>query len=161
MIFIHSFLSLNQSNFSFPTHPSSMCLFCQSINQSIIVWFKVGSLLSFYSSINLINQSMKWNQPNQPTFISTAHSILNQPMSVKCHFFFFHSFFPSLFSFQSNQSNQSIKRDQLTDRQDRRTDIDEWMNEWIEINLTDKSIHVQLITESQFDLVWLSISFSN
>ena len=117
----------------------------------LFVWFKVGSLLILF-----INQSMKWNQPNQPTFISTAHTILNQPMSVKCQFLL-----PFFLSISHLNPIQSINQSKEINWQTRQKKRNRWMNEWIEINLTDKSIHVQLITESQFDLVWLSISFSN
>jgi hypothetical protein len=120
----------------------------------LFVWFKVGSLLILFinQSHQSINQ-MKSTKPIQLSFLlHTLFSINQCQSSVN---FFFHSFFPSLISIQSINQKRSI------DRQQTRREIDEWMNEWIEINLTDKSIHVQLITESQFDLVWLSISFSN
>ena len=119
-----------------------VCLFDSKL---VVCWF--------YSSIN---QSMKWNQPNQPTFISTAHTILNQPMSVKCQFLL-----PFFLSISHLNPIQSINQSKEINWQTRQKKRNRWMNEWIEINLTDKSIHVQLITESQFDLVWLSISFSN
>jgi len=92
----------------------------------LFVWFKVGSLLILF-----INQSMKWNQPNQPTFISTAHTILNQPMSVKCQFLL--PFFLSI-----SHLNQSINQKRSIDRQDRRREIDEWMNELKSISLTSQ-----------------------
>ena len=94
----------------------------------LFVWFKVGSLLILF-----INQSMKWNQPNQPTFISTAHTILNQPMSVKCQFLL-----PFFLSISHLNPIQSINQKRSIDRQDRRREIDEWMNELKSISLTSQ-----------------------
>lgn len=52
--FFHWFLSssLNQSNFSFPTHPSSMYLFCQSINQLTINQITLSQLTHKSKSIH-------------------------------------------------------------------------------------------------------------
>jgi AAA15 family ATPase/GTPase len=43
---------LNQSNFSFPTHPSSMYLFCQSINQLTINQITLSQLTHKSKSIH-------------------------------------------------------------------------------------------------------------
>ena len=118
----------------------------------LFVWFKVGSLLILF--INQSINEMKSTKPTNFHFYCTHYSQSTNVSQV--------SISSSILSFHlSIQFNQSINQKRSIDRQDRRREIDEWMNEWIEINLTDKSIHVQLITESQFDLVWLSISFSN
>jgi hypothetical protein len=99
------------------------CLFvCLFDSKLVVCWF--------YSSIN---QSMKWNQPNQPTFISTAHTILNQPMSVKCQFLL-----PFFLSISHLNPIQSINQKRSIDRQDRRREIDEWMNELKSISLTSQ-----------------------
>jgi len=79
-----------------------ICLFvCLFDSKLVVCWF--------YSSINQWNEI---NQTNQLSFLlHTLFSINQCQSSVN---FFFHSFFPSLISIQS--INQSIKRDQLTDK---------------------------------------------
>ena len=117
----------------------------------LFVWFKVGSLLILF--INQSINEMKWTKPTNFHFYCTHYSQSTNvsQVSISSSILSFH------LSSQSNPINQSKENNWQT-RQKKRN---RWMNEWIEINLTDKSIHVQLITESQFDLVWLSISFSN
>ena len=138
MIFIHSFLSLNQSNFSFPTHPSSMCLFCQSINHSLFDSKLVVCSDSIHQSISSINQWNEINQTNQLSFLLHTLFSINQCQSSVISSSSILSFHLSSLSNPIQSINQSIKRDQLTDRQDRRTDIDEWMNELKSISLTSQ-----------------------
>ena len=124
MIFIHSFISLNQSNFSFPTHSSSMCLFCQLINQSLFDSKLVVCSLSIHQSISSINQWNEINQTNQLSFLLHTLFSINQCQSSVISS-------SSILSFHlSSLSNQiqSINQKRSIDRQDRRTDMNEWMN---------------------------------
>jgi hypothetical protein len=100
----------------------------------LFVWFKVGSLLILFinQSHQSINQLNEINQTN-PTFIFTAHTILNQPMSVKCQFLL-----PFFLSISHLNPIQSINQKRSIDRQDRRREIDEWMNELKSISLTSQ-----------------------
>lgn len=91
-----------------------VCLFDSKL---VVCWF--------YSSINQWNEI---NQTNQLSFLlHTLFSINQCQSSVN---FFFHSFFPSLISIQSNPINQSKEINWQT-RQKKRN---RWMNEWMNWN---------------------------
>ena len=115
-----------------------VCLFDSKL---VVCWF--------YSSIN----EMKSTKPTNFHFYCTHYSQSTNVSQV--------SISSSILSFHLSSQSNPINQSKEINWQTRQKKRNRGMNEWIEINLTDKSIHVQLITESQFDLVWLSISFSN
>jgi len=97
----------------------------------LFVWFKVGSLLILF--INQSINEMKSTKPTNFHFYCTHYSQSTNVSQV--------SISSSILSFHlSSQSNpiQSINQKRSIDRQDRRREIDEWMNELKSISLTSQ-----------------------
>ena len=110
-----------------------LCLFVSFVwfIVCLFVWFKVGSLLILF--INQSINEMKSTKPTNFHFYCTHYSQSTNVSQV--------SISSSILSFHlSSQSNpiQSINQKRSIDRQDRRREIDEWMNELKSISLTSQ-----------------------